>query len=96
MKAITCQVSAYRSTCDAAPAGPGHASGPRSGTGSCGSQATAAASAGSAHSPRASGSEPPDAWYTGTAISDATIAPAGQRESGRARSAGRPDPAGAA
>ncbi len=42
----------------------------------CGSHASTAAAAGTAHIPRASGTDPPDAWNSGTAISEPSIAPA--------------------
>ena len=89
MNAVTCQVSAYRESFSGAArrAGPAAAPDPRdcgcraAGSGrvryfSCGSQATPAASAGSAHTDRDSGTEPPDRLYTGIAISEARIDPA--------------------
>ena len=78
MKPMTCQASkcldtfTSRRPSDRPPPGPAGVVRKRH----WGSQASAPTSAGSAHRPSVSRAEPPEDWYSGTAISEPRIAPA--------------------
>ncbi len=77
MNAVTCQASAYRYTLTPARAGAPSAPGavPAVRYLSWGSHSSTASAAGSAHTPRANRTEPPELRYSGTLSSEDKIAP---------------------